>query len=130
MSDDFPAKIYQFLREHIRTIAQLELLLLVHRSPEKSWTVEEIAKQLYIPSSFAASILESLRKSGLVAMKDDNQQEYRFMPKSAELGQIVDELETLYRERPVATIHAIHSTSMDTLQNFADAFRIRKTKDK
>lgn len=129
MSDDFPASIHRFLREHIRTIAQLELLLLVQRAPEKSWTVEETANQLYIPISFAASILESLRKSRLVVLREGSQRGYQFAPESPALGQLVVDLATLYRERPVTTIHAIHSTSMDSLQNFADAFRIRKTKD-
>jgi hypothetical protein len=54
---------------------------------------------------------------------------YRFAPESPHLVPLIDDLATLYRERPVSTIHAIYKTSADNLQHFADAFRIRKKEE-
>lgn len=126
MQDAIPAPILQFIRQHVRSVVQLELLLLLHKEPERSWKVEQAAEQLYIPGTFAESLLEDLRTAGLVALIEGDVRSYRFELKTPQLRPIVDELASLYRERPVATIHAIYSAQTQNLQNFADAFRFRK----
>jgi hypothetical protein len=129
MSDPVPPRIHSFLNAHVHSIAHLELLLLVHRNAEKPWTAEEAAKALYIPPVFAESLLESLRGAGMVTPVDGAEGSFRYAPKVPELDQTVVELEAFYRERPVTTIQAIHSAPTDTLQNFSDAFRIRKREE-
>jgi hypothetical protein len=129
MPDPFPADVHQFLRDHIRSVAQLEVLLLLHTDDQKAWTIEESAKQLYIASSMTGPLLESLRDSGLVVVDDGNSKRYRFSPKTAELRQVVGDLARMYHERPVSTINIIYAIPTENLQSFADAFRIRKKED-
>lgn len=124
MQDAIPAPIRQFLREHIRSVVQLELLLLLHREPERSWTVTEIAERLYIPGSFAESLLDGLRTQCLASTAEANR--FRFDPKLPEHSRVIDELARLYKERPHSTIHVIYTSKNDTLQSFADAFRFRR----
>ena len=128
MSDSVPAHIHQFLRDHIRSIAQLELLILMHGAPERAWTADDAAKQLYIPASFAESLLELLRAAGLLAVQEKSKA-YQYSPQAPHLAPLVDELVRLYRERPVTTVNVIYSAPTEHLQTFADAFKIRRKDD-
>lgn len=129
MPDSVPANLRQFLREHVRSIAQLELLLLVRGKPETVWSAEDAAKALYIPGNFAEAILENLTTSGLVAIDEEEGRRYRYWPRTPQLSQLVDDVEKLYRERPVTTVNVMYSAPTENLQNFADAFRIRKKEE-
>ncbi|MGE3316536.1 MAG: hypothetical protein AB7O26_15580 [Planctomycetaceae bacterium] len=126
MQDAIPTPILQFLREHIRSVVQLELLLMLHKQPERAWGIAEVSEQLYIPNSFSESILESLRRIGLVAVTEESSRQYRYAPAAPELVPLIDDLARIYQERPHSTIHVIYTSQTDQLQNFADAFRIRK----
>ena len=50
----------QFLRDHIDTVPHLEALLLLWNSRPKEWSVEEMAKGLFLPPEAAKEILEDL----------------------------------------------------------------------
>jgi hypothetical protein len=129
MSNPFPVHVRDFLQQRIRSIAQLELLLALRNDPQRAWAVGEAAKQLYISPSMAEPLLETLRASGLAVLEPGEERRYRFAASSDELGRLVGELATLYKERPVSTINEIYSLPSQTLKNFADAFRIRKVED-
>jgi hypothetical protein len=123
MPDDIPATIQQFLADHIRSIAQLELLLMLHRERQRTWTVADAAKELYTAVSMTEPLLESLRAIGLVSRQGEY---YQYAPKSKQLDQTVGELSLLYQQRRVTIVNLIYSAPVQKLQNFADAFRIRK----
>jgi len=129
MPDPLPATVRQFISEHIRSIAQLELLLLLSREREKTWSVQEAAKALYTADSMTEPLLESLRSIGLVVRSDDAEQRYSYAPKSPELERSVQDLAHEYQERRVTIINLIYSAPAEKLQDFADAFRIRKPKE-
>lgn len=120
---DIPDKVEQFLADHIRSIAQLELLLMLHRERQRSWTVEETAKSLYTAVSMTEPLLESLRTIRVVTFEDGR---YQYAPSSKELDQTVGDLSQLYQQRRVTIINMIYSAPDQKLQNFADAFRFRK----
>src|SRR5688500_6221667 len=71
MPDDIPAPVLQFLADHIRSIAQLELLLMLHRERQRTWTIADAAKELYTAVSMTEPLLESLRAIGLVSLHGD-----------------------------------------------------------
>jgi hypothetical protein len=123
MPDALPANVRQFISEHIRSIAQLELLLMLRRKREKAWSVEEAAKELYTAATMTEPLLESLRAIGLATLSNGT---YSYVPRSAELEQVVTDLDRLYQERRVTVINLIYSAPVEKLKNFADAFRIRK----
>jgi hypothetical protein len=123
MPDALPANVRQFISEHIRSIAQLELLLMLRRNRDKAWSVEDAAKELYTAATMTQPLLESLRAIGLATFSNGT---YTYAPRSAELEQVVGELDQLYQERRVTVINLIYSAPVEKLQNFADAFRIRK----
>lgn len=129
MSDALPNHVQQFLKGNIQSIAQLELLLLLYRDRDNSWTVADAAKNQYTAVTMTETALESLRGSGLVKIINDGEARYQYAPASANLDQLVGELAQLYTERRVTVVNAIYSSPLDTLQSFADAFRIRKKEE-
>lgn len=112
-----------FIREHIRSVWTLELLLLLKRTPARSWTPDELVRELRASGPLIATNLEALQRAGLTA--SDEAGRHRWAPASALLEKLRNELEAAYRERPVALINVIASPP-DKLQSLADAFRIRK----
>lgn len=129
MSDSLPADVQQFLSEHVRSIAQLELLLLLQGQPTKSWTVEEAAKELYTAASMTQPLLDYLVAAGLIAASGNPAHSYQYAPTSQDRARLVENLARLYRERRVTVINTIYSAPTKNLQNFADAFRIRKKEE-
>jgi hypothetical protein len=129
MSDAIPNNVQLFLREHIGSIAQLELLILLRAERQNSLSVEEAAKKLYTALSMTGPLLESLRANGFLTVQEGPPRRYQYAPRNAELEQIVEDVERAYRERRVTITNLIYSAPMQKLQNFADAFRIRKKED-
>lgn len=126
MSDALPIHVHQFLKANIQSIAQLELLLLLYGDRDKAWSVAGAAKNQYTAANMTHSALETLRSSGLVSLVEDSEPRYRYAPVSEKLDKLVGELAQLYSERRVSIVNAVYSSPLDTLQSFADAFRIRK----
>lgn len=111
-----------FVREHVRSVWALELLLALKRDPERCWTGDELVRELRASTSLVNINLQAFERSGL-AVKDDSGC-YRYAPASPVLDGLCNDLESAYRERPVATINLISKPS-DPLQSLADAFKFR-----
>lgn len=62
----------------------------------------------------------------LLRVEDGDPLRYRYGPASPEAARAVQLLDRLYIERRVTIITLIFSKPIDTIKDFADAFRIRK----
>lgn len=129
MLDDIPPQVQQLLADHIRSIAQLELLLLLRAERERAWTVDDAARGLYTATTMTEPLLESLTMAGLVAANEGSPKRFQYWPKTPELDQTVQELAQLYHQRRVTITNLIYSGPIQKLQNFADAFRFRKKEE-
>jgi hypothetical protein len=122
---NIPEEVDRFLARYVDTVEQLEVLLLLQRAPNDSWTAEAVAASLYSNPSSAARRLASLARHGLIALTSEAPPAYRFGPPSDELVEVVRLVADTYRERRVAVVSAIASRPMDNVRAFSDAFRIR-----
>src|SRR5690349_20835041 len=107
-----------FVREHVRSVWAVELLLLLRRDPERCWAPDALVRELRASQSLVADNLQRFLASGLVAPEADC---YRYAPASPVLEDLCARLEAAYRERPVAVINMI-ARPADPLQSLADAF--------
>ena len=114
-----PAQL-AFIRRNLKSVWALELLLLLRADRERGWTTAELVGELRASDSLVARILEDFRRHGLVGDEGG----WRYAAKAAD-AELCDQIEALYRERPMTLIKAI-STPPDRLQALADAFRIKK----
>lgn len=114
------SQFVQALTQRIDSVTQLDVLLLIHAS-RRDWSADTIALELRIGPDWARLHLEMLTHRGLLMREHAR---YALTP-HPDLAPAVDELATLYRTHPVAVITAIYK-SEKRLENFADAFRLRK----
>jgi hypothetical protein len=127
MPDDFPADVERFILEHITSVEQIEVLLLLRAHSDKDWNAQAVSRAIYTQPDAAAMRLADLHGRGfLTAQKEPG--EYRYHPQSDEQKRLVDRLAELYKERRVAVISLIYSKPQDPVQVFADVFRLRKEK--
>jgi hypothetical protein len=115
------SEIVTFVREHVRSVWALELLLLLRRDPAHCWSPAELVRELRASNSLVIDNLRRFEASGLIAPENGC---FRFAPASPVLEGLCAELEAAYRERPVSVINMIAKPG-GPLQSLADAFRFK-----
>jgi hypothetical protein len=121
-----PDDVAQFILDKIDSIAQLEALLLLRRDPEEGWSAAKLAKRLYTSETQTIEALERLCGAGLAVAAEGESVIYNYQPVSTELGELVDRTAHAYSKHLVPITNLIHSKTKTRVQEFADAFRIRK----
>jgi hypothetical protein len=121
-----PDDVAQFILDKIDSIAQLEALLLLRRDAEEKWSAAKLAQRLYTSETQTTEALERLCAAGLAVAAEGASLVYSYQPVSAELGELVDRMAHVYSKHLVPVTNLIHSKTKTRVQEFADAFRIRK----
>lgn len=111
-----------FVREHVRSVWALELLLLLKKDPDRCWTPAELVRELRASTGLVNDNLQRFERGG-IAVRDD-QGCFRYAPAAAVLAEFCDGLEQAYKTRPVAIVNLI-AAPRDPLQSLADAFKFR-----
>lgn len=125
---DFPEEVRRFILDHISSVEQLEVLLLLKGSAPREWTAKAVSQALYTQPEAAAMRLADLQTRGLLAVREGPERQYNYLPGTPELAGTVNRLAEVYRERRVTVITMIYSKPSSPVQAFADAFRLRKEK--
>jgi hypothetical protein len=115
----------RFVVERIHSVAQLELLLILHRDPAVAWTAESAAREMRYPADWAAAQLAGFQNVGLVGASGHT---YRYDPRSG-LDRIVDELADTFSRRRNSVTALIFSGTGTDVQCFSDAFRVPRKDD-
>ena len=128
-----PDDVVRFIGDHINSVEQLEVLLLLRATRPKAWDADAVAKELRIAPISAGERLEDLSVRGLAAASEEPAAGYRYSPRTGELDRAVGRLASVYAERRVSVITQIFSkpedatpTPGDNIRLFSDAFKFRK----
>lgn len=116
---DISIKAREFIRQHIGSVWQLELLLLFKRSGN-SMDVLEASRALRMESRALEEYIKFLAAAGIL-VRDDNQH-YAYAPQFTALSEAIDEAEKMYSERRVAVVDFIYASPR---RNFSDALKFR-----
>lgn len=119
-----PPNVDRFLRGSIRSVWDLELLLLFQRKRAHLWSVDELVRDLRASVLIVGDALDGLQKAGLVSKNANDR--YQYWPVSPELDQLVESVAAAYASSPVAVTKAILSTPSSSVRIFANAFKIKK----
>ncbi len=119
-----PPNVDRFLRDAVRSVWELELLLLFHGQRTRLWTSDELVRDLRASVLIVGDSLDALQKAGLVSKNASDQ--YQYWPVSPELDHLVDDVAAAYASSPVAVTEAILSAPSSSIRIFADAFKIKK----
>jgi hypothetical protein len=127
LSDDgLSPEAAEFVVRFIESIHQVELLMLLRRTPDRWWTADDIARELRESSLIVSADLLGLRTYGLVAVQSAVPMTYRYEPGSVHLHAGVESLAAAYQETPLALAKAVAKRPDRVLRTFADAFRLRR----
>jgi hypothetical protein len=114
--------VLSFIREHIRSVWALELLLKLKADADRCWTADELVEAMRASHALVDDNLAALTSAGLVVPDDAGC--FRYRPAAPALAAMCDELEETYRVRPVTVIRWI-SAPAERLRSLADAFKFR-----
>ena len=132
MTEETPVgreEVYDFIREEIDAIPHLEALLLIWKSRPKQWTVEEIAKELYVSSGMAHNVLQGLNRRGLLVLRNGIIEQYTYESLSIRRDSLLEALDATYRRELIPISRLIHSKGTAAMQDFAQAFRFTKDRE-
>ena len=111
-----------FVRDYVRSVWALELLLLLRRDPARWWAPEALVRELRASTGLVADNLRLFEKGGLAVR--DEAGSFRYAPASPVVDAFCGRLEEAYRTKPVTVINLIASQP-DQLRSLADAFRFK-----
>jgi hypothetical protein len=120
-SGDISGELKTFIRRHIHSITLLDVLFHLKRHDLRGWTPEEISLEMRSNPAFARTQLEDLVGMGVVSRDGIR---YRYY--ANEHSVLVDKLEVLYHSRRSMLTNYIYSQPIDSIRDFANAFRIKK----
>lgn len=124
---NIPDNVVAFVQEHIHSVLQLEVLLLLY-ADGGAWTAVRIANEMRIPEQMAESHVHDLELRGLLE-REPSSDSYRFATENPEVSVQVAALAEAYRDMRHSVINLIFSAPGGGARSLADAFRIRKRKD-
>jgi hypothetical protein len=122
---EIPPDIEEFVLKYAQSVAYVEALMLLKHDPETWWESAALAKRLYITADEAGRILERICGDTFAVEQNGR---YRYGCPSAELAGTIERLEKLYRNALIPLTNLIHSNRPSRVQEFANAFKLRKGK--
>jgi len=118
------SSVKAFLRAHIRSVEQLEILLLVSSPQREAWASHDVYNVILSSETSVAHWLEELARQGLLICEEGASPAFRRTADPALAAQI-SELQLAYKTAPVRIIEAIYQKDTDAAQSFADAFKLK-----
>jgi hypothetical protein len=125
VSNGISPQVDRFIHEHISSIEQLEVLLLLHDDPHKYWSAAEISRVLYRQPASVSERLEQLHAAQLLEVQRQEPPLFCFNTQTPHRD-VVWALDRAYKERKDTVIRLVFTKPRDHLRAFSDAFRLRK----
>ncbi len=122
-ADALPAPVQQFIRQHVSSIEQLEVLQLLAGSPGSQWTAPAVFKAVLTNVDSIERLLKKFADAGFIVKTDTQPPAYHFAP-APEIAGTITELCKLYTEKSVRVIEAIYK-DRSAIQEFANAFKFK-----
>jgi hypothetical protein len=124
-----PEDVRRFLLRWIDSVVQLEALLLLRDNADSEWSLPAVAARLYLESEEVAPLLTRLCTDGFFVVTEGPAAHYRYRPSSPDLAAMVDRVAKEYVKHLVPITKLIHDKPRMRVQQFADAFKLRKKDD-
>jgi DNA-binding IclR family transcriptional regulator len=128
-----PAGVRAFLRDHVESYEQLELLFLLRQEHAREWTAVQFAERTGLPADEIDTALAALQRAGCVGERATGTGAVRYAPCDARLAATIDELALANEQNRLAIIKLMSANAIERVRNatqeFADAFVIGRKKD-
>lgn len=111
---------------YVRSVEQLEILLLLGREPGSLWSAAKVYETILSTPSSVQRWLTELSSQGLLEKVSDTAMSYRCSA-DADLRSEIALLAEIYRTTPVRVIEIIYKREAHAAQSFADAFKLKNS---
>lgn len=118
------ADVDRFILDRVESVPHLEALLLVWRARPQTWSVEAMAKRLWVKPEGAKGILDDLERDSLL-IRLSGEEKYACHP-DTETDRLLDAVYDSYRREMIRISTMIHSKASRPIREFARAFRLKK----
>jgi hypothetical protein len=127
MTRGISAAVADFVKSHITSVEEMEVMALMHSRPGIPWTVEGLARELGSTTESITGRLVSFIALRIVAARaEGGRQVFACAPADPDVAALLREVVRTYRERRIAMTTLIYERPTTPLRSFADAFRLRK----
>lgn len=117
-----PEAVERFLSAHVRSVEQLDVLLLLRATKDRDWSAAEVSREIGSSVASIQARLADLVSSGLLGVRvRDAEPIYRYEPPSEELRRLMDELALTYRQRRLRVICQIYAQPTNDGAGLADS---------
>jgi hypothetical protein len=122
VSSEIPEDLRVFIRKYFNSISLLDVVFLLKKDPHKKWTPATVSVEMRTNHSYADSQLRELTAMKFVGHEEPDV--FWYEPQTQ--PELLEQLEQLYNSRRATVINFIYSQPIDSIRNFADAFKIKK----
>ncbi len=123
VTDPIPSDVRAFVLNRVDTVAEMEALVIMSKDPGDDWGIASVAERLYIAPADAEKVLAGLCRQRLAVAHGGV---FRLQPATARDSETLHALVALYAVHLIAITHLIHAKAGSRIQEFADAFQLRK----
>lgn len=121
--------VVSFVSEHARTLAELQLLMLLIDSGDRWWDATSAARESGLTVAEARRALDFFGSRNLLDIRITGDVRYQYRPGTAELRDRASASAAAYRTRPLDLARLVTGPSAASVRDFADAFRVRGRRD-
>jgi hypothetical protein len=123
----FDPSVVAFVTEHVRTLAELQLLIAIIQSGDRWWDAGAAARESGLSLSEASRALDFFGARNLLDIRITGDIRYQYRPGTPELRERAEACAAAFRARPLDLARLVTGRSPSSVRDFADAFRLRKT---
>ncbi|MGH9648789.1 MAG: hypothetical protein ACRD4E_18460 [Bryobacteraceae bacterium] len=129
-SEEIPsrAEVDRFILTSIDSVPHLEALLLLWQNPSQQWTIEGVAKRLWIDHEATRSLLNDLARNQFLSVIVGEQEQYAFRADPGN-DRILRGVAEIYRQEMIRISTMIHAKPSSAVRAFARAFRFTKEQE-
>lgn len=109
MKNNLNPTVLAFIRDHVDSVVDLELIVLFRKSPARTWSAAEVALELRIDSDWTRDRLTRLCAQGIIKPWSNDEVRYAYAPSIAGFDEAAADMERAYAERRVLVLHLIYT---------------------
>jgi len=121
-----PEAVVAFVRDHVASVGQLEILLLLRRRAGEDLPPEAVARELAMDPGWVSREMAQLASQGLIENSGNGVPAWRWAPRTAALAAGAAAVADAFATHRVAVVTLVAERPNQRLRVFADAFRVRK----
>ncbi len=109
--------------QYVDSLDALEVVMLLFRERQRTWTADDVVRELRISGRVARRELDRMRSRGVASEADGA---YRFDSTDVDKAAAIARIAAAYGARRVELINYVASQTLKRIQSIADAFKLKK----